>query len=480
MPADNDKANLLLNDVLNEFVDGIANEDEDLQGTPIKGCKLSDNFDKKSIDSRQILEEEKSAKEVPEVGFFQLFRYSSIGDNALMVFAALVAVISGAWSPAETIIFGRVIDRLVDYDTTKQNYSKVNMSTEAFLEETATLCLYQALLGLAFLITKYIMVSCFSIAAANQVFRIRCMFMESILKQDIGWFDTNKTGDFTSRISGDLNKIQDGIGEKVPMCISSMSSAFLNVGCGFYYGWKLALVTSSVIPLLTIGLTVVTKIQATVSKEELDAYGTAGAVAEEVLSGIRTVVAFGGERKEIQRYDNHLAKARKKGIIRSLLTAISEAIAWLGIFCGYALAFWYGSRLILAEKDEINPEYSSGTLVIVLFTILSASMYSGYLSPYFEAFSLARGAAAKVFDVISRKSLIDSSLDCGLKPASLSGNITLKDVQFSYPARTVPVLKGLSFDVKSGQTVALVGPSGCGKSTVIQLILRFYDAITGY
>ncbi|XP_035228455.1 ATP-dependent translocase ABCB1-like isoform X2 [Stegodyphus dumicola] len=324
------------------------------------------------------------------------------------------------------------------------------------------------------------MVSCFSIAAANQVFRIRCMFMESILKQDIGWFDTNKTGDFTSRISGDLNKIQDGIGEKVPMCISSMSSAFLNVGCGFYYGWKLALVTSSVIPLLTIGLTVVTKIQATVSKEELDAYGTAGAVAEEVLSGIRTVVAFGGERKEIQRYDNHLAKARKKGIIRSFLTAISEAIAWLGIFCGYALAFWYGARLILEETEKTNPEYSSGTLVIVLFTILSASMYSGYLSPYFEAFSLARGAAAKIFDVINRKSLIDSSSDCGLKPASLSGNITLKDVQFSYPARTVPVLKGLSLDVKSGQTVALVGASGCGKSTVVQLVLRFYDAVTGY
>ncbi|XP_035223580.1 bile salt export pump-like [Stegodyphus dumicola] len=127
MPADNDKANLLLNDVLNEFVDGIANEDEELQGTTIKSYKLSNNFEKKNVDSRESLEEEKSATEVPAVGFFSLFRYSSVGDSVLMVFAAVIAVISGAWSPAETIIFGKVIDRLVDYDTTKQNHSKVNM-----------------------------------------------------------------------------------------------------------------------------------------------------------------------------------------------------------------------------------------------------------------------------------------------------------------------------------------------------------------
>ncbi|XP_035227949.1 ATP-dependent translocase ABCB1-like, partial [Stegodyphus dumicola] len=180
-----------------------------------------------------------------------------------------------------------------------QNYAFYYLcsSTEYLLEETTTYSLWTAFCGLGFLVTKYVMVSCFSIAAANQIFRIRCMFMESILKQDIGWFDTNKTGDFASRISGDMSKIQDGLGDKVPILISFISSTILSFASAFYYGWKLSLVILSVSPLLIAGMALLSKNQANASKEELQAYGTAGAMAEEVLSGIRTVAAFGGEKK---------------------------------------------------------------------------------------------------------------------------------------------------------------------------------------
>ncbi|GIY93921.1 ATP-dependent translocase ABCB1 [Caerostris extrusa] len=200
--------------------------------------------------------------------------------------------------------------------------TNVSMTTEEFMQETSNLCLWNAGFGLVFLICNYVMVSFFSLAAASQAFRIRCKFMSSVLKQDIGWYDTNETGDFASRITGDLTKIQDSIGDKVGICISFLSSTFLCVGCGLYYGWKLALVILSVTPVLTIAMAIMSRIQASVSREETQAYGKAGAVAEEVLSSIKTVFAFGGEKKEIERYDNCLVPARKKGIKRGLLTAI--------------------------------------------------------------------------------------------------------------------------------------------------------------
>ncbi|GIX84755.1 ATP-dependent translocase ABCB1 [Caerostris extrusa] len=101
-------------------------------------------------------------------------------------------------------------------------------------------------------------------------------------------------------------------------------------------------------------------VQATVSREEADAYGAAGTVAEEVLSSIRTVVAFGGEQKEIQRYEKCLAPARRKGIKRGFMTSIGSGLTWFCIFAGYALAFWYGVKLIVDDKDKENPEYTAG------------------------------------------------------------------------------------------------------------------------
>ncbi|XP_055937185.1 ATP-dependent translocase ABCB1-like isoform X1 [Argiope bruennichi] len=448
--------------------------------------------DKKGSEKKKEKDEDDPFKDtIPSVSFISLFRYSSNVDKVLMIIACIIAITSGAAMPTIMVLFGGILDNFVDHHRIHHNLSALSLpqsdgndtssfSNEAFLQDVANLCLYICIIGCIVFCFNYIMVSFFSMAAANQAFKIRCMFMKSVLRQDIGWFDTNQTGDFASRLTGDLSRIQDGIGEKVAMCISFISATVLCICTALFYGWKLTLVCLCIMPILSIAMGVISKIQAAVSGEELQAYGAAGAVAEEVLSSIRTVVSFGGEEKEIERYNQRLIPASKKGVRRGLLTSIGAALIWFCIYAGYALAFWYGVKLIVEGRDQEVPEYKPSTLIIVFFNVMLGAMGIGQTAPYFEAFALARGAAGKVFSIIERVPPIDSSSKSGKMPESFTGTIALRDVHFSYPARPdVPILRGVTLDITPGETVAFVGPSGCGKSTIIQLIQRFYDADKG-
>jgi len=225
---------------------------------------------------------------------------------------------------------------------------------------------------------------------------------------------------------------------------------------------------------------IVSKVQASLTETELKTYATAGGVAEEVFGAIRTVTAFGGQEKEVGRYDESLTMARKAGVKRGLVTAVGNGLVWGINYASYALVFWYGVKLILESCDR-DSGYTASDLLIVFFNVLIGAMQIGKMTPYLEAFSVARGAASNIFCIIDRVPLIDSTSEEGEKPnGNIRGSLSFHNVHFSYPSRTdVKILNGLNFHVSSGQTVALVGTSGCGKSTCIQLLQRFYDPKEG-
>jgi ATP-binding cassette subfamily B (MDR/TAP) protein 1 len=104
----------------------------------------------------------------------------------------------------------------------------------------------------------------------------------------------------------------------------------------------------------------------------MEAYGAAGSIAEEVLSSIRTVVAFDGQEKEITRYDKHLQSAKKNNITKSLFSGISNGFMWFFLFASYALSFWYGVGLILEEKylPEDQIIYTPANMVSVCVTFI--------------------------------------------------------------------------------------------------------------
>jgi ABC-type multidrug transport system fused ATPase/permease subunit len=166
------------------------------------------------------------------------------------------------------------------------------------------------------------------------------------------------------------------------------------------------------------------------TSKEQTAYAQAGSVAEEVISCIRTVVAFGGEDKEAQRYQVELNKAKAVGKKKSFSSGSVLFVTFFIMFSIDALAFWFSGYLVREGA-------SAGKVMTTFFAVLIGAFSLGTLAPNAEAINEARGAALRVFAIQDRKSAIDSLSDEGEKPAeeTVKGNIEFRNVQFSYPAR---------------------------------------------
>uniref|UniRef100_A0A8B9EDR8 Multidrug resistance protein 1 n=1 Tax=Anser cygnoides TaxID=8845 RepID=A0A8B9EDR8_ANSCY len=377
------------------------------------------------------------------------FRYSDWWDKFLMVLGTTMAILHGAGLPVMMIVFGDMTDSFITSE---------NMTYP----------------GACVLFAAYIQVSFWTLAAGRQIKRIRHEFFHAVMRQEIGWFDVNDVGELNSRIVDDISKINEGIGEKIGMFFQAVATFFAGFIVGFTKGWKLTLVILAFSPVLGFSSAIWAKIISAFTNKELTAYAKAGAVAEEVLAAIRTVVAFGGQRKETERYQKDLEEAKRIGIKKVISANISIGIAFFLIYASYALAFWYGTTLILSD------DYTIGNVFTVFFSILLGAFGVGSSAPSMEAFANARGAAYAIFSIIDNEPQIDSSSNAGYKPDRVKGTLEFKNVYFNYPARPdIQILKGLNLKVNCGQTVALVGGSGCGKSTTVQLIQRFYDPKEG-
>uniref|UniRef100_A0A672QK42 ATP-binding cassette sub-family B member 5 n=1 Tax=Sinocyclocheilus grahami TaxID=75366 RepID=A0A672QK42_SINGR len=433
------------------------------------------------VSSEKNGKEEENEK-VEMVGTFEIFRYADGVDIFLMLLGTVMSIANGTVLPLMVIVFGDMTNSFVD-DTIAENLKNITLppnftfpqpSNESLGEQMTRHAIYYSIMGFVVLFAAYMQVAFWTLAAGRQVKKLRKRFFHSIMKQEIGWFDVNETGQLNTRLTDDVYKINEGIGDKLGMLLQNLTTFLTGIIIGFVKGWKLTLVILAVSPLLGISAAIIAKVMTSFTSREQTAYAKAGAVAEEVLSSIRTVFAFGGQKKEILRYHKNLEDAKNVGIRKAITVNIAMGFTFFMIYMSYALAFWYGSTLILAE------EYDVGILLTVFFSVLIGAFGIGQTSPNIQSFSSARGAAHKVFQIIDHEPKINSFSEEGYKLDVVKGNIEFKNIHFTYPSRQdVKVLNGMNLKVISGQTIALVGSSGCGKSTTIQLLQRFYDPVEG-
>uniref|UniRef100_A0A7N8WU94 ATP-binding cassette, sub-family B (MDR/TAP), member 4 n=1 Tax=Mastacembelus armatus TaxID=205130 RepID=A0A7N8WU94_9TELE len=427
------------------------------------------NSDKKKKKKETVPKE-------PMVSPIAVFRFADRFDMLMIFLGTVMAIIHGVVLPLLCLVFGNMTDSFIkDSMIHHLNYNFTIMQRNSTLEDDMNYyAIYYSIMGAVVIVAAYLQVSLWTVAAGRQVKHIRKLFFHRIMQQDIGWFDVNKTAELNTRLTDDVYKIQEGIGDKVGMLIQAFSTFFSSFIIGFSKGWKLTLVLLAVSPALGISGALFSKVLASFTSKEQTAYAKAGAVAEEVLSAIRTVFAFSGQEREIKRYQKNLEDAKKMGIKKAISASIALGFSFLMVYLAYTLGFWYGSTLILSK------EYTIGNVLTVFFVVLIGVFTVGQTFPNITTFASARGAAHKVYSIIDRIPSIDSYSEDGFKPDFFQGNIEFKNIHFCYPSRIdVKVLNNMSLSVKSGETFALVGSSGCGKSTTIQLLLRFYDPQEG-
>ncbi|KAK8693709.1 hypothetical protein V6N13_071280 [Hibiscus sabdariffa] len=440
------------------------NGDSDLNEASVsKGCKVPEK-DRGTNGENQDLETRKGDEKTNAVPFFKLFAFADPTDILLMIAGTIGAIGNGISMPLVTIFFGELMDSFGE-----------NQRNNEVVDAVSEVALNFVYLGIGAAVAGFLQVTCWMVTGERQAARVRGLYLKTILRQDIAFFDVEtNTGEVVGRMSGDTVLIQDAMGEKVGKFLQLVSLFIGGFVVAFIRGWLLTLVLLSCLPLLVIAGAAVSLMIANAASQGQNAYAKAAAVVEQTTGSIRTVASFTGEKEAISNYEKFLVSAYRSGVYQGFVFGIGFGLIMLVIFCSYALAVWFGGRMILENG------YTGGKVISVIVAIIIGSMSLGQASPCVNAFAAGQAAAFKMFETIKRKPEIDAYDTEGKIMEDIRGDIDLKDVCFSYPARPdEQIFNGFSLSIPSGTTTALVGQSGSGKSTVISLIERFYDPQSG-
>ncbi|KAJ1366072.1 Ubiquitin carboxyl-terminal hydrolase isozyme L1 [Parelaphostrongylus tenuis] len=412
-------------------------------------------------------QKEKTRDSVPRANIQQLFRYASTFDRVLLLIGCIGAVGNGAAVPAMSIIMGRVTQNFMDY------IGNVTSTTD-FRQVVTQHCLSYVYLGCFTFASAAIQTTCFLTVCENIVYKLRREFFKAILRQEIAWFDKNSSGTLATKLYDDLERVKEGTGDKLGLMIQYVAQFIGGLTVALTHEWKLTLIMLSLAPLMITCGAFIAKLMASAAIREAKKYAVAGGIAEEVLTSIRTVIAFNGQPYECERYDKALADGRSAGIRKSVYIGLGLGLTMFIVFSMYCLGFWFGTDFVYSNQMK------GGAVITVFFSVLMGSMALGQAGPQLGALGTAMGAAGSLYEIIDRELEIDSCGASGMKPNYLRGRITVSNLKFAYPTRPdVEVLKGISFEANPGETMALVGASGSGKSTVIQLLLRYYKPQEG-
>ncbi|CAI5440354.1 unnamed protein product [Caenorhabditis angaria] len=433
--------------------------------------------------SRTSLDTENSDDCTIKVTNFGLFTYTQGYDYVLFVFGTIASIIHGAGFPLLAIVLGGMTTTFLRAQNSEfvVGAGKVDptglpeISQEEFNSQVSIYCIYYLFLGVVMFITSYIQIACFESYAERIVHKLRQNYLKSILRQQIEWFDKQQTGNLTARLTDDLERVREGLGDKLALLIQMLSAFVAGYGVGFFYSWSMTLVMMGFAPLIVLSGAWMSRSMASRTKVEQETYAVAGAIAEETFSSIRTVHSLNGHKRELERFGNALETGRKTGIVKYFYMGIGVGFSNFCMYASYALAFWYGSRIIIED-----PTFDRGLIFTVFFSVMSGSTALGGALPHLGSIAVARGAATTVLRVINSIPKIDPYSLEGIKLSQVKGDIKFENVHFRYPSRKeIPILRGISLNLKAGDKIALVGSSGCGKSTIVNLLQRFYDPTKG-
>jgi ABC-type multidrug transport system fused ATPase/permease subunit len=430
----------------------------------------------------------------------------ALRPHLLVIIAALLGstIVGGAFS-AEAVIFGNTVGSL-------------NLcESPDFIREKGE---FFGLLFFALAIIEFfgniISWSGFGWVSEKVVYTVRVLSFRSLFEQDMQWHQSNGRTPalLLSYITRDGNALAGLSGSVIGTLFSITVNLVAAIILTHIIAWRIALVCLALVPLLLGAGLMELRVLGQFEEKHENAYTKSVDLGVEAISSIKTIASLSLEQETLETYRRSLKGPKKETLKVTLTASFFQAMTyffgasniqshglndlnadlWLGNLVN-ALAYWWGAKQILAGN------YTQTQFLIVVFSLLVSALLWSQMFALAPELSASRAAMARILGLIElgsdkmqsrvhrlsrASSIMPSDAEAAGEPKASTvasespSSIQLRDVGFAYPARLdVPVLKGLSMDIKPGTFCALIGPSGAGKSTVISLIERLYTPQTG-
>ncbi|MCK8481520.1 ABC transporter ATP-binding protein [Psychroserpens algicola] len=300
---------------------------------------------------------------------------------------------------------------------------------------------------------------------------IRVKLYNHVLRFRMKYYDTSSVGVLITRTVTDMERIADIFGQGLFMIFSDLLKMLVVAGAMVYINWKLSLIAFVTMPIVLFATKIFQKYMKRAFEEVRTEVSNLNSFVQERVTGMKILQLFTREDTEFKKFKD-INERHKKGWLKTVwYNSIFFPIADLLSSITLGSIIWVGGLMVVIQGTA-----TEGNLFAFIMFVPMLFRPLNQIANKFNTLQMGMVAADRVFKVLDTTSQID---DSGSEVATeFKGDISFKNVHFSY-VQDEEVLKGISLDVKAGQTVAIVGATGAGKSTIINLLNRFYDINDG-
>jgi len=371
--------------------------------------------------------------------------------------ASLFAVIGLA-------VFGAIRPKILQSAIDENVYNKIE---EGFLY---SILIYGGLLLLE-VVSNLVFIYCATYLGQSVVRDIRVKLFQHILNFKMKYYDNSSVGVLITRAVTDMERIADIFGQGLFMIFSDILKMLVVGGMMFWMNWRLSIIVFCTLPIIVLATKIFQKFMKKAFEEVRTEVSNLNSFVQERVTGMKILQLFAREDIEYENFKK-INERHKKGWLKtvwynSIFFPIAEVLSSITL----GAVIWVGGLNTVLEGTA-----SLGVLTAFIMMVPMMFRPLNQIANKFNTLQMGMVAADRVFKVLDTVSDIKDEGVTELQ--QLKGDIAFKDVRFSY-VENEEVLKGISFEAKAGETIAIVGATGAGKSTIINLLNRFYDIDSG-
>ncbi|OBW50361.1 multidrug ABC transporter ATP-binding protein [Solibacillus silvestris] len=301
--------------------------------------------------------------------------------------------------------------------------------------------------------------------------RLRQHLFEQYQSLPLAFYDKKQQGDLMSRMTNDIENLNAALSQSVIQIVSSLLTIVGTAFALFYLDWRLALVTLIIIPLIVYATKQIIKRSSVNYKARQRDLGNLNGYIEETISNADIITLFGQEKSTLAEFNEANERLRGSAMRADIISGFMGPINNFMNNLGLSLVIGAGAIMAVTSGLTIG--------VIASFVTYTRQFFRpiNQLSNLLNTFQSAIAGSERVFEVLDEAKEV-ADIENAKAKEQYSGDVKFENVQFAYETGK-PVLHGINFEAKAGETVAIVGPTGSGKTTIIQLLTRFYDATGG-